>query len=278
MPASPNPREFASARAGGLLDALALQLQNAVKAPDAHQIHDLRVATRRFSQALVIWESCFQRGTRSIRKRCQPAMKLSSQVRDLDIALKMLGELDDPAATKAVARIRRERAKSMVELRKALVSLARPAVISKWRAMLRIQHGGGDPADTTRAIVKTAERFFDRYDRVRKSKKSAGDPHPLRIATKKLRYTLELGAERSKAVDTLAELQSALGEIHDLQSVRGVLSEHHAAKTLLHPLKKKQRSLVKTFRKHWDRDFGGKKHRATWMARVQRFAKTLGTT
>jgi CHAD domain-containing protein len=97
----------------------------------------------------------------------------------------------------------------------------------------------------------------------------------LRIAAKQLRYTLELGAPRNTEVDQLAELQSELGAIHDLETVREILSKHKGAKKLLPKLEQKQHKLLRKARRMWKRNFGAKKRREEWMQRIEKFSKSL---
>src|SRR5271168_3579893 len=115
MPVSPDPRRLAQACAEDLLHKLDLQLRRALKSQDAHQIHDLRVATRRFSQALRIFKSCLG-NTNSIRARCDSVMKLSGKVRDLDIAMTILRDEHGTKAADVLAGIEQQRVRRAKKL------------------------------------------------------------------------------------------------------------------------------------------------------------------
>jgi CHAD domain-containing protein len=295
MKSSVKPRHFTGARAASLLDSLDVQLRQTLKAPDSEQVHDLRVATRRFIQALVILESSSRGGVRRIRQELKPVMHRSGEVRDFDIVLKILSESDAPAAVKIAGRIKAKRAKSAAKLSQTLRKLVARKTISKWRSKLApsretqtvagIKLRGGH-ADK-KAVLRTAESFFDRGDKAYKSneskdsrpKHSARNLHRLRIATKKLRYTLELALRpdgtHARKRDQVEELQSDLGHIHDYDAVTAILSKERGAKHLLRPHAKKQRSRLTKFQQYWKREFHGKKNRAAWMARITAFADTL---
>ncbi len=121
------------------------------------------------------------------------------------------------------------------------------------------------------AVVKAGHRLFKRAEQLSQS----DDPHPLRIAAKQLRYTLELTGAGDAAIQQLADLQSELGAIHDMQTVRDTLAKHRGAKKLLPKLEHKQRRLTRKAVRIWKRDFDGKKNRELWMRRVERFSKSL---
>jgi CHAD domain-containing protein len=309
MTSSPDPREFARARATSLLNALDFQLRQTLKTPDATQVHHLRVATRRFTQALVIFESCL-RGVRGIREKLKDPMELSGDVRDFDIVLKILRNGRTGVSAKAVDRIERERAKAQRGLVVALGKMAKRGAIQTWRAKLSSPHPKtaapipSHATDVQQAVSDTAERFFDRGDHVYSASDSGAKNasptnatpkhlskslHHLRIATKELRYTLELallpgassagassaGASSRNGLDRIEQLQSDLGDIHDFDPVHQILSEYRSAKKLLARLARKQHKRINAFRKYWKNEFGGRKNRAEWIQRISGIADTL---
>jgi CHAD domain-containing protein len=285
MSISPDPRQLACTRAGALLDSLDLHLRRALKTSDAEQIHALRVATRRFTQALVIFES-FVRGSHGIREDLKLPMTLSGEVRDFDIALKILGD-SDAAAPKIIDSIERDRAKSERMLVKALAKMSERGTLGKWRLKLashQSETAKSAGADTKKAVLRAARRFFDRGDKAfsvkdHNPKDSTDHLHDFRIATKELRYTLELGSSPAGALrrkhEQVEELQSDLGDIHDFESVREIVSKYRGAKKLLGPLAKKQRKRIRKLRAYWKQEFGGKKNHAGWMRRITGVANSI---
>jgi CHAD domain-containing protein len=298
MTSSPDPRRFACARTISLLNTLDFQLRRTLKTPDAAEVHDLRVATRRFTQALVIFESGFH-GARGIREKLKRPMELSGDVRDLDIALKILRGGRTGVSAKVADRIQRERAKSQRALVEALAKIVKRETLKAWRAKLALPRPKtaapipSDARDVKQAVSDTAERFFDRGEHVHAATDSVSKHptpkhlskslHHLRIATKELRYTLELalpgasspGASSSNGLDRIEQLQSDLGDIHDFDPVHQILSEYHSARKLLARLAKKHHKRIRAFREYWKNEFGGKKNHAAWMQRIAGFADSL---
>jgi CHAD domain-containing protein len=306
MTSSPDPRQFACARAISLLDGslnvLDFQIRRTLKTPNAAEVHDLRVATRRFTQGLVIFESCFH-GAHGIREKMKRPMELSGDVRDLDIALKILGSGRAGVSAKAVDRIQRERAKAQRALVAMLGKMVKRGAIQAWRAKLASparqtaagqSHAKDVTEDVKQAVLDAAERFFGRGNHVYAASDSISKHsspghsapknlskslHHLRIATKELRYTLELvippGASSRNGLDRLAQLQSGLGDIHDFDPVHQILSEYRSARKLLARLAKKQHKRIRAFREFWKNEFGGKKNRAEWMQRIAGVADSL---
>jgi CHAD domain-containing protein len=263
-------------RTMSLLDKLEFQLRRTLKAPDADQVHDLRVATRRFSQALVVFESSF-RGAKSIRRELKTVMGYAGDVRDFDIALKFLSkgaEDVDPAIAEKIAR---KRGKSETKLTRALQRIVSRKAFVKWRAKLASPkeiETGEHPAI---AVLHAVERFFDRGDRACSSD-SPKRLHRLRIATKKLRYTLELEGRPAAQVrkhGPIEQLQSDLGHIHDFDSVRELLSKYRGVKELLGPAEKKQRIRIDEFRALWKKEFDGKVNRGRWLQRAKLVEKAI---
>jgi CHAD domain-containing protein len=261
MPLSPDPRRVAQACAGTLLHTLEIQLRRALKSQDTHQVHDLRVATRRFAQALRVFKTCLG-DTKSIRARCGSVMKLSGKVRDLDIAMKILREEHGDDAADVLAGIEQQRAHRAKELHTLLVRQVKPMVIP-------VSTGEADPEKVHDAIVKAGRRLFKRAEELSRS----DDPHPMRIAAKRLRYTLELAGAGDAVLRQLADLQSELGAVHDMQTVRDTLAKHRGAKKLLPKLEHKQRRLTRKAVQIWKRDFGGKKKRELWTRRIEKLAR-----
>jgi len=297
MTSSPDPRQLACARAIALLSGLDFQIRRALKTPDAAQVHDLRVATRRFTQALVVFESCF-RGGRGIREKLKAPMELSGEVRDFDIALKILRGGRTGVSSKVVDRIQRERAKSVRALVGALGKIVKRGTVKTWRAKLESppRRTAGAHTDThshttdvKQAVSDAVERFFDRGGHVYAASASLSKNstprhlskslHHLRIATKEMRYSLELalppGETAGNGLDQIEQLQSGLGDIHDFDPVHQILSEYHSARKLLARLARKQRRRIGAFRGFWKNEFGGKKNRAGWKERIAGIADSL---
>src|SRR5437868_4934156 len=91
MSGRPGIREFALDQMNRLLTRLAFQVHRAAKTPGPDEIHDVRVSIRRFSQGLTLFADFFPPGdAKKIRRRLKRMMRLTSALRDRDIALDLL--------------------------------------------------------------------------------------------------------------------------------------------------------------------------------------------
>ncbi len=273
MPFSPVSRHGASARTAELLHSLDLQIQRALKSADSGQVHDLRVATRRFAQALYVFGSADSRATK-VRRELKPLMNAAGDVRDFDIAIKMIAKDNAAGDAKIVAAIEQERAKAQSRLSAELQKIAGRESITRWRKQIsrNPETGGAD-----HAILLAARLFFSRGETAGKAKSPPRALHRLRIAAKKLRYTLELGpgVMSRNQLEKIEQLQADLGKIHDLDAVRELLKEYPGSKKLRGSMRKEQRTLTREFHKFWSSEFDGKKQRRAWMSRIEKFAASL---
>src|SRR5580704_15850613 len=156
MPVSPEPRRLVHARAHAhveaLLHTLDLQLGRALKSQEAKQIHDLRVATRRFTQALKIFEA-YLGDTKAILVRCRSLMKMTGKVRDLDIAMKILRDEHGTDAADVLAGIERERDQRAKELHRSIAQ-------KNGRIAIPVSNKPASATEVHDAIVKAGKRLF----------------------------------------------------------------------------------------------------------------------
>ncbi len=91
-----------------LLTTLAFQVHRAAQKPGPVEIHDLRVSIRRFSQGLQLFSDFFPKWeVKKIRRMLKRMMRLTSSIRDHDIALEFLNELQHTAHRPRLTRERR---------------------------------------------------------------------------------------------------------------------------------------------------------------------------
>jgi CHAD domain-containing protein len=103
-----------------------------------------------------------------------------------------------------------------------------------------------------------ADAISDAVIRLLKRSAKMEDPsglHRLRIAAKKLRYTLELLAPGHPRLEQIKRLQSLLGDINDYETARHMIIEECGAKTLASQLENRQRRKIREFRRYWKSDF-----------------------
>ena len=188
---------------------------------DAAAVHQARVATRRLREALPL----VLRGARGrrIRRQVRRLTRALGPVRELDVALETLdalaaaGEAPRGAAARLTQAIRHER-RGLHDV--MCRELAHVDVEKLRRRALAAARKGASPAADARAARRAA--------RLRSAIENAGSLylpdrlHQVRIAVKKLRYSLELvrvlrRSRATAAVRRLQEAQDLLGRLHDLE-------------------------------------------------------------
>jgi len=206
----------------------------AAKAGDATSLHQARVATRRLRAALplVAPGPKASKVTRSVRR----LTRLLGPVRELDVALLILEELEESGEVPQ-AGIDRLRA-SIIEERERLQTAVRDQIddfdLDKLRkravAAARKHHEGRKPRDAG-STAAARERVWRRARRLAAAIENAAGLylpdrlHEVRIAVKKLRYTLEVGVadvrrsapRNTSNLRTLKNAQDLLGRMHDLE-------------------------------------------------------------
>jgi CHAD domain-containing protein len=199
---------------------------------DAEAIHQARVATRRLREALPLVAR--RASGRKLEKVARRLTRALGAVRELDVALMTLDELkpDGESAGSGVQvlrqvieeerdRLRADMARqiervNLAKLERRALAAARRGRSASGRARAAPQLGAavkraGRRAATLRAAIENAGGIY-LPDRL----------HEVRIAVKKLRYTLEIARElrRSRAlarIKTLKGVQDLLGRMHDLE-------------------------------------------------------------
>jgi len=204
---------------------------------DADAIHQARVATRRLREVLPL----VVRGAdgRKLRKRTRGLTRVLGAVRELDVALMTLDELEaqPDIPRRGLARLRQditlERRRLLAAMlhelkthdlerlrKKALTAARRPGAASPAGRRTRRR----DPRRLPAAEARAARRAATVRDAIR----SAGGIylparlHVLRIAVKKLRYAMEIarelrGSRATARIRMLKGTQDLLGRMHDLE-------------------------------------------------------------
>lgn len=238
-----------------LLDRLTREIHRTIAAPGRDQVHDLRVASRRFGQLVTVLDAAGGQGTRRIRRRIKEIIRLAGGVRDYDIAAKLLAKFGAPSRMQSA--LKRRRAEAENQLLAGLRGCADGKWLAGWKRKIEPDQAA---AATRRMLQKRARKLFERAE-------IDGPPqvlHKLRIAAKKLRYTMELASFPAARLEPIKALQSKLGEINDYQSTRRIAVKEGASKALIQKLKQAQEKNVQQFRRFWKREFAGKEK--NWLA------------
>lgn len=206
---------------------------------EAAAVHCARVATRRLREALPVLDGD-RRGVRRLRKDLRALTRSLGPVRELDVTLGLVVRLlhDEPSLDTALETIRvrlmERRLRRRARLLRDIDHLDIAGILARVRALSA--PGSSKAARNRRVPVDGPEirrRMASRATSVRRAVDRAGALyapealHAVRIAVKKLRYSLELGrvariVGAARAATRVRRYQELLGEWHDWQ----ILSAH----------------------------------------------------
>jgi len=221
------------------------QLPLAIQGNDTG-VHQARVASRRLREAVPVLAGD-SKARRKAEKKIRKLTQALGTVREMDVTVQILDEF---AQTNALPRNALEdvRAHVIAERdRRRAVMLQRLRRIDTDRLRARLEEASIVAAVTDSAEWREAltSRVAQRVKRLTMAIQAAGQMyaaeqlHAVRIATKKLRYALELIADARLApvrplVNTLKRAQDTLGKLHDLQ----VIEQHVAAVQAMPPARR----------------------------------------
>jgi CHAD domain-containing protein len=199
---------------------------------EVRALHRARVESRRMRE-LIPMLPIDAAISRKLSKRLRKVTVRLGSVRELDVLLLLIDELhearrphSDALARVAIAVARdRDQARERLSERLPIDELER--IARKLRALVD-DLDGASPRGVKATRWAIDARIAHRADRLRATMRAAGAVylperlHAVRIAGKKLRYSLELadaiaGREHDAAIRTLRRAQDALGRMHDLQ-------------------------------------------------------------
>ena len=206
---------------------------------EAAAVHRARVATRRLREALPVLDGD-RRGGRRLRKDLRTLTRSLGPVRELDVTLGLVVRLlhDEPSLDTALETIRvrlmERRLRRRARLLRDIDHLDIAGVLARVRALSA--HGSSKAPRNRQVPVDGPEirrRMASRATSVGRAVDRAGALyapealHAVRVAVKKLRYSLELGrvariVGAARAATRLRRYQDLLGEWHDWQ----ILSAH----------------------------------------------------
>ena len=294
-----------------LLDAFSTEIEGVKLAQDIEHIHRMRVASRRLRAALPLFASCFQKKKyQQWMLEIQRITRALGEARDTDVQIAFLIKLekkrrngihaDDPALappfllkgeaeTILLSQLQKKRLRLQATVVRVLKKLENSGVIDDMRISLsdyqqRSQNirkkpspYGIAPVAATRiarhlTILLSHEQWVHNPDAV-------AEHHAIRIAAKKLRYTLEVYAPLyrrglKKYLLRIKKVQEILGDLHDcdvwIDSVMVILLKEHLTsreintpksgrvspvtsyKRFLAEREKERKILYRRFVRYWD--------------------------
>lgn len=135
-----SPARFAKVSLDVRLAKLLEQVERCAAKTGVDEVHDLRVAIRRFSQALRMFASLLSaKPVRTMRKALRPVMEAAGGVRDLDVSVDRLLDLGLEENSALLEEMRAERHRGQLALRGRLLLLKSKEPGRVWPSGLRIQ-------------------------------------------------------------------------------------------------------------------------------------------
>ncbi len=229
---------------------------------DPEALHKMRVAARRLRVALNTFADCYpEKPARRLARQVKRLQRALGSVRDTDVLLDQLRADGTHAPTDQQSGIhwlinqmqeqrtghfrvvqRRLRKRQMSRLRATLQATLRPTTPSSHPAPVQASAGAAHPSLQPEESLgaRLQPLLFRHLEELRRWGDVARDPdhaqeqHQLRIAAKRLRYTLELfsdllPAQAGELINALSELQDILGALHDHIVLRGIIEHALAA-------------------------------------------------
>lgn len=209
-----------------------LQAMPAAQAGDETSVHQARVASRRLRQALPLLSVRADAGALGrAEKRVKRITRALGPVRELDVTLLLLAELEQKGAApaRAIARVREAVAEERLKRRRQMLDAIKPSKLDKLRKKLvdvaapadQREAKGTALSEATTQAVRRANELQSAIDRAG-GIYLADRLHRVRVAAKKLRYALEIQRELTRsrstaALNRLKTQQDILGRMHDLE-------------------------------------------------------------
>jgi CHAD domain-containing protein len=215
------------------------QLDGLRAAEDIEFVHRARVATRRLRAALRLFGECFPcKQLRRWRKAIGRTTAKLGDARDRDVQIEFLcGILSAlgakecfPGISRLLVEIERDRERLQRKVVKAVDRLEAKGILRHVRRVSKkLVPEEASPAEdvpSPDACTQTRQHILEQLDELLSHQDSLASPddcerhHAMRIAAKRLRYTLEIArpvypGRLDEAIEATKRVQSLLGDVHD---------------------------------------------------------------
>jgi CHAD domain-containing protein len=257
-PARRQSRPFVVEQARGQLRHLTSQIGRAIKLCNPDAVHDLRVAIRRFTQAVAVTD------IRKNRRRLKKIMILAGEVRNCDVALKFNNRFKGPHTLHLQSKLESLRKESEVLLVAELSQWRERRLSLNWSAALDSTPSSDvDASELARRVLgRFAKDFEKRGNEATSEEASPKCLHHFRIAAKKFRYALELfqpvyASSLDPLIASIKSTSTLLGDINDCVTAAGIIADYKGGHRLASRLKKRQHKKTEEFRRFWKEEFKG---------------------
>jgi CHAD domain-containing protein len=224
-----------------------LQAMPAAQAGDETSVHQARVASRRLREALpVLGARADEDKLDRVQRRVRRITRALGPVRELDVTLSLLAELEGKGAApvRAIARVRKAVIDERQKRRREMLDEITPSRLDKLtRRLVRVAAPAPRTHVPRNALTEAAMQSAQRARNLKAAIDRAGGIyladrlHRVRVEAKKLRYALEIQRELAKSRSTaglnrLKTEQDLLGRMHDLEIL---IDKARAAQSKLNP-------------------------------------------
>jgi CHAD domain-containing protein len=135
-----SPAEFAGESLAARFETLRKQCARCLEVADEDAVHDLRVAIRRFSQALRIFGSLLDRkSAEEMREALRKSMDAAAHLRDLDVGIELLIKEGLPSGHAVIREMHEERRLGEMALRGRLLLLESIEPDKNWPEKMRVR-------------------------------------------------------------------------------------------------------------------------------------------
>lgn len=221
------------------LQGVAKEIDGVRKAEDIECIHDMRVASRRMRSALALFEKCLPaKSLKKWNKEMRRVTRALGAARDADVQMDFLQEFLDSltelryraGVQRLLLRLQQRREGSREKVIEAMDRLELSGVLEGMSKMLRQirVHARMNRVDEhspyvyQQAYVAISLRLEDMlaYEIYVNQPERLEELHAMRIAAKRLRYTMEVfeplyNGGLKELLKTVRKVQTMLGDIHD---------------------------------------------------------------
>jgi CHAD domain-containing protein len=267
---------FSGEQASGFLRALNLQAARTLKFAGIEAVHDLRVAVRRFRQILKVLKPWLpEEESRLLRRELKELMARAGEVRDRDIALHLLRAIDVPKNRRIVSEFHDARTACAHSLHQSLHDFQLRDTGAAWRRALKLVRPAKAPAASEVARDVLPDMLKDHLRRGHlAARKDTPEKklHRFRIATKEVRYTLDLftplyGDGVGDLGEKLKKLQTHLGSIHDCIIARDLVKDAQSPagkKEIVREIQKRRDKKTERFLRDYRRNFEDQEALRQW--------------
>ena len=279
-------RDYALRQIDRHLDRFSAQTKSVLTEPAPDPIHDLRVATRRLSQALRVFRDALPpEAPKEIRTQMSAIRQEAGSIRDGDVMAELFHKLKLQRTHRLFRVLAVNRIQQEEELKMSLKSLTSTDYASQWRAALRtsIPEDHDSLAYARKHLSKESHKYMAAGRKLVGKPRTPTELHQFRISTKRFRYTLEMFAELYGP-----GLQVRLGKLRTVQETLGNLNDCVVAAAMLHRFDPRHRLLPRfaadtvayesAFRYFWNSAVDAEGEEGRWMRYFRYRGKSLDPT